>query len=248
MSTLRYFGSMVLGATLFCTLLQPQSAEELFRQGGQFFAEHNWDAAIAAFQRSVEIRPDYAPAWKALGVVFASRGDYEHAEPAFRNACDRQPSLEDACLYFGRALYLLDRFPPAIGALHRALKTRDGAEAHRLLALSLEALDRPSEAEPEFKTAIRLARNTPPDEDPGIDYGVFLYRQARTEEALEPLRAALQRHPDSARAHLELGCVLLELDRLDDAAAHLERSLALHPDSPRARLLLGKVKARLGRQ
>jgi len=223
-----------------------QDAAALYKEGLRLFSERQPQAAVAALRQSVALQPANALVWKALGVVHASQGDYESAEPAFRNACERQPALEDACLYHGRSLYLLDRFPAALDALHRALALRETGEARRLLALSLEALGRPQEAEPEFRAAIRATGKTSPEEDPGIDYGVFLYRQARPEQSLEPLRAALERHPNSARAHLELGCVLLSLNQLDDAAAHLERSLALR-DAPRTHLLLGKTYLRQGK-
>src|SRR5205823_382553 len=116
-----------------------QDADALYRSGLRLFAEKQTDAAIIALRQSVTIQPAHAAAWKALGVVYASRGDYESAEAPFRNACERQ-ALEDACLYYGRALYLLDRFPSAIDVLRREISLRDNAEAHRLLALSLEAL------------------------------------------------------------------------------------------------------------
>src|SRR5437764_509575 len=137
----------VLLASLLPALLWPQDAEELFRQGGRLFAERRTDAAIAVFQRSVALRPEYAPAWKALGVVFASRGEFDRAETPFLNACERQPSLPDACLYYGRTLYLLNRFQPAIDVLRPVLrKEHENAEAYRLLALSLEALGQTAEA------------------------------------------------------------------------------------------------------
>jgi superkiller protein 3 len=225
-----------------------QDAGELFRQGARLFDERQLDAAIAAFQRSVELQPEYAPAWKALGVVYASRGDYERAETPFRNACERKPSLSDACLYYGRTLYLLNRFQAAIPVLHRTLQQEPrNAEAYRLLALSLEALGRAADAGDAFREAVRWNRVSSPDEDPGIDYGVFLTRQGHPEQAIDPLEAALKRHPDAARGHLELGCTLLELDRLTDAAGHLEKSIALNPGAARAHLLLGKVYLRLGR-
>jgi tetratricopeptide (TPR) repeat protein len=179
-------------------------------------------------------------------VVYASRGDYESAEPAFGKACELQPNLEDACLYHGRSLYLLDRFAPALNELGRALKAKDGAEVHRLMALSLEALGRAVEAEAEFRAALKLPHRGIGDEDPGIDYGVFLYRQGRTAEADSLLRGAVARHEDSARAHLELGCVLLALGRLEEAARELERSLGLR-DSSRGHLLLGKTYLRMGK-
>jgi Flp pilus assembly protein TadD len=243
----RAFGAGQARTPTLLTLLLPalalaQDAGALYREGARLFAERQIDSAIAAFQRSVQLRPDFAPAWKALGVAFASRGDYESAETPFRNACERQPKLPDVCLYYGRTLYLLNRFQPAIDVLR---KEPANFEACRLLALSLEALgDR--EAGDAFRRALSLYRVGPPDEDPGIDYGVFLFRQGQAEEDRAPLTKALDRHPDSARAHLELGAILLALDQLDAAAAHLERAVALQPANARAHLLLGKVQSRQG--
>jgi Flp pilus assembly protein TadD len=224
-----------------------QDAEALYRSGVRLFAEKKADAAIVALRQSVAIRPDHAATWTALGVVYASRGDYESAEVPFRNACERQPGLEDACLYYGRALYLLDRFPQAIDVLRRAVVSGGNAEAHRLLGLSLEALGQRAEAGKEFRTAIGLARDGRPDEDPGIDYGVYLFRGGNAEQAVAVLEAAVKRHPDSARGYLELGCVLLALDRVREAAAQLERSVELNTGASRAHLLLGKAYLRLGK-
>ncbi len=239
---------MVVLITLSSTHAWPQDADDFFRQGGRLFAEHHPDAAIAAFQRAVELRPDYAAAWKALGVVYASRGDFERAVTQFRNACERQPALPDACLYYGRTLYLLNRFQPAVDVLRITIRNhRDNGEAYRLLALSLEALGQAGDAGDAFRQAVRLNRASAPNEDPGIDYGVFLFRQGRAQEALGPLETVLKRHPDAARAHLELGCIQLSLDHLPEAAAHLERAVALDPSAPRAHLLLGKVYLRQGK-
>lgn len=194
MSTLRNLLGKVVLATLLPALVWPQDAEELFRQGGRFFAKRNLDAAIAAFQRSVELRPGYAPAWKALGAVYASRGEFERAETPFRNACERQPSLPDACLYYGRTLYLLNRFQPAINVLRRTIqKERENGEAYRRLGLSLEALGQAAEAGDALRQAVRLNRGSAPNEDPGIDYAVFLFRQGRAEDVMCPLESALKR-------------------------------------------------------
>ena len=248
MSALRKLPRKVVFALWLPAILLPQDAEELFRQGARLFAERKTDAAIAAFQRSVAVRPDYAPAWKALGVVYASRGEFDRAETPFFNACERQPSLPDACLYYGRTLYLLNRFQPAIDVLRPIIrKEPENAEAYRLLALSLEALGQSAQAGDAFRQAVTFNRASAPNEDPGIDYGVFLFRQGRAEDALEPLKSALKRQPDAARAHLELGCIQLALDNLPEAATYLERALALDPHNARAHLLLGKVYLRQGK-
>jgi len=192
--------------------------------------------------------PSDAVKWKALGVSRATRGDYGGAEEPFHRACLLAPKLPDACLYFGRTLYLLDRFEQAVHVLQTALENDPGnAQIYRIEAMALEASGKTDEADVAFRQALRLDRNSPPNEDPAIDYGVFLYRQGRAEAALEPLQSALQRHPDASRAQLELGCALLALDRVEQAAAHLEQATALDPQGSRGHLLLGKAYQRLGK-
>jgi tetratricopeptide (TPR) repeat protein len=244
---------MIRGATVAMLLagacpMLAQDADALYREGIRLFSQNQPAPAIEALERCVQLKPDHAAAWKALGVVSAAQGDYERAEKPFRTACELQPGLPDACLYYGRTLYLLNRFQPALAVLRASLKNQPNhPQIHRLIALSSEALGENGEAASAFQKAVQLNRDSPPNDDPGIDYGVFLYRQGRGEQAVEPLENVLKRHPDASRAHLELGCVLLALDRLPQAEMHLERAVALDPQSGRSHLLLGKVYLRLGK-
>jgi Flp pilus assembly protein TadD len=233
-------------AAIACVFAQDPG--ESFRAGSKAFAEGRLDAALSAFQEALRVNPRYGPAWKAIGVLLASRGEIEGAETPFRNACEFQPALSDACLYFGRTLYLLNRFPQAVEVLRRVSRREpQNAEAHRLLGLSLEGQGDNAAAGEELRLAMRVAATGPANEDPGIDFGVLLFRQGRAEDAIVPLQDVLKRHPDAGRAHLELGCVLLALDRVTDAAASLERAVALDAGNSRAHLLLGKAYLRLGK-
>ncbi len=242
------FGRVLLAACLLAAARAADDPADLYREGMRLLAENQPAAAIDAFQRGLRLRPTDAATWKALGAAHASRGDYASAEEPFHRACLIDPLLPDACLYFGRTLYLLDRFEPALDVLRRALeKDPQNAQLHRIEGLSLEGLGRTADAGAAFRQAMRLKNLGAPDEDPAIDYGVFLFRQGRAGEALAPLQDAVKRHSDAARAHLELGCVLLSLDRIQDAASHLERAAALDARSQRAHLLLGKAYLRLGK-
>ena len=231
---------------LFAWLALAADPEELYRRGLRLFEEHQPDGAIQAFRDSLALRPNHAGTWKALGVVYASQGEYAAAEQPFHRGCLLDPHEPDACLYFGRSLYLLDRFEEALDVLRAAHRADpENARILRIEALSLEAIGNTSEAGTAFREAIQLDRNPAINEDPSIDYGVFLFRQGNAPEALVPLQAAVARHPNAARAQLELGCVLLSLDRVEEAAAHLEQ--AVKADTPRAHMLLGKAYQRLGR-
>ncbi len=222
-----------------------QDADALYRQGLRLLGENQLEPASKALEESVRLRPENASAWKALGVVRAMAGEYDRAEKPFQTACRLQPGLADACFYYGRTLYLLNQFKPALDVLQRL---HEDAQVLRLTALSFEGLGQTAEAERAFQKALQLNRAGTPNDDPGIDYGVFLYRQGKAEEALTPLESAVARYPGASRAHLELGCVLLELNRLPAAEAHLEKAVALDAKSGRSHLLLGKVYLRLGKE
>ncbi|MGH9719716.1 MAG: tetratricopeptide repeat protein [Bryobacteraceae bacterium] len=219
------------------------TAEQLYQTGLKHIEQGKHEAAVVSLEESIRMRASHAPAWKALGVAHAAMGDHPLAEPAFRKACELAPSLEDACFYHGRILYLLNRFDEAVSVLRKT--ARGDPRAHRVTALSLDGLGRWGEAEGEFRTAIRVYRRK--GEDPRVDYGVSLLRQGRPEEALPHLQAAVADAPGSARAHLEAGRALVLLDRRESAVTHLERAVALDSTTASAHLLLGRIYTRLGR-
>jgi tetratricopeptide (TPR) repeat protein len=193
-----------------------------------------------------------AAAWKALGAARAGEGRLEAAVEPFQRACELDPKDEDTCYYLGRALFALNRYTAAVSAFDRALHaaSRDTRwRVHRAMARNYEVLGRAGEAERHFRESIRLRRGQPQTgEDPRIDYGAFLFRQGRAEEAVAPLEQAAATPSAPPRAFAELGRVLLELGRAEGAAARLEAAIALNPRDWPVHLLLGKTYYRLGRE
>ncbi|MEO8128228.1 MAG: tetratricopeptide repeat protein [Bryobacteraceae bacterium] len=168
-------------------------------------------------------------------------GNFQQADEPLRRACD----TGDSCYFYGRNLYVLNRFEESLAALKRALPADPRpAKVHVAMAMSLDALGRLPEADAEFKTAVEV--NTA-DEDTLIAYGVFLSRAGRTEEALVPLRKAVKTFPRSGRVRYELGRVLYQLGRLEDAEGELRAALTASPEDSTARRLLSKTLFRLNR-
>jgi Tfp pilus assembly protein PilF len=167
-----------------------------------------------------------AAEWKALGVQWAREANYLEAEEPFRRACELDPKLPDACFFWARVLYALDRFEPSLAALQ---KLPPDTRTVLAMAQAEEALGRARAAEAHFKQA----------GDP-VKYGLFLFRQGRLKEA----ETVLKQDPRTAEAWWHLGRVRYQLGKLGEARAALERTLALDPQQEPARLLLAKIKAR----
>jgi protein O-GlcNAc transferase len=204
------------------------------------------EGAIPLLIRSSQASPRDARGWKALGVAYAAQGSYELAEPGFHRACELDQKLEDACYYYGRALYALNRFEPSLQVLERAAGLQPKSwQIHLGIAQALEALARPQEAGKEFITALSLSENRDPK--PGVAYGLFLLRQGRMDEAIAPLEVVLKRFPASSEAHIHLGRALMEQGKVADGIVHFEKAVAIDSKSAQAHLLLGKAYVREGR-
>ena len=188
---------------------------------------------------------------KRSGVVYASREDFERAETPFRNACERQPSLPDACLYYGRTLYLLNRFQPAIPVLRpdaaKGPRQRRGVPAAR--AYRWKRSGKPPSAGEAFRQAVRLtsrlARRT---KIPASTTVYSCLARDRPSRRVEPLEGALKRHPDAGRAHTWNWAAFcwpwIACPRPPLTWSEPSRWIR---GSGRAHLLLGKVYLRLGK-
>ena len=224
-----------------------QTGVDLIRAGRLAEAVHH-------LRKAVEQSPKNAQAWKALGVAYAAQSDFALAADPFRTACELDPRLEDACYYYGRNAYALNRFELSLEALRRALRTdRRPARVHVGLGQALEALGRAPEAEREFRKAIDLNDRAPreqrirAEEDPRVHYGIFLFRQGRLDDALKVQTAAVEQHPGAPKPMFELARVHVQLGNLDKAVPLLEKVVAAEPRNAAAHLLLGNTYARLDR-
>ncbi len=239
-----------IAALLLAAAAGAQTANEAYQRGVALLQQGHAAEAVTPLREAAG-RDGSARNWKALGVALASLENYREAEPAFREACRLDPKDEANCYYLGRSLYALDRYEDSLKALETALPVHPRRWRTELaMAQAYEALGKAKEAEQRFRAAVKLAPPRPqqPDFDnPQVDYGLFLYRQSRIEEALRSYADGVRRAPESGRAQYQFGRALLQAGRLEDAASHLEAAVRVEPDNREAHLALSRVYFRLGR-
>jgi TolB-like protein len=113
-----------------------------------WFAET--DTAIAAFQRAIEINPNYALAWGTLGSVLAIDGKAKEAIAASEiciQSNPRDPSNFFRFTSLAEAHYMLGNFETSLEWARKSVdRRREWFRAHHWVIASLMRLGRPAEA------------------------------------------------------------------------------------------------------
>ena len=167
--------------------------------------------------QSLQIDPDFAPAWTELGAVYWDQGNYF-------GILSIDESIELARNAYKRAIAADAQYGPAYAGLARLEMFSDwdftAAEQNILQALALD----PGDAFI-LGSAARLNRIL-----------------GRFDEAIDLFHQSIARDPVSADGHYRLGRTLYAAHRLEEAAVSLNMARSLSPGGPAGALyFLGKV-------
>lgn len=117
----------------------------------------NPQRAADAFNRTITLQPNFAPAYRDLGVLRYQEQEYTEAALNLKKAANL--GLQDSKLlnFLGICYSRTRRLQEAIESYRGALKLDpDLAEAHLNLGFAYQRLDRSTEANAEYRTACRL--------------------------------------------------------------------------------------------
>jgi tetratricopeptide (TPR) repeat protein len=198
--------------------LEPKNEDYRFDYIFELLVHHNFDAAILVGEPAVREFPN---SWRmaiALGVAYFGRGRFTE-------------SVRD---FYGTA----ERFPDAELPLY-------------VLALAAEATAEQIDATLPLVTAYQ--QRHPGAFWPYYFLGKMTYQQGLKngqgedfERALKLLTTSLQKNPDYAESHYELGNVYSKLERWKDAIQEYEDAIKLKPDLSEAHYRLSQAYRRTG--
>ena len=193
--------------------------EEKFQETSDLTAAYFEQAAESA-DRRLE-----AALWNNRGYALHRLKRYPESLAAFEKA--RQYGSDPGVIYTNlAALYMeMDRVPEALQQANRLVELRpEDPDALALLAHLTIARE-------DFDLALEVCDRLLAIDDTRADVhwfrGVSLLWLRRFEEAVEPLRRAVELSPDNAGIELSLSIVLGELGDLDGGREHAERALEL---------------------
>jgi tetratricopeptide (TPR) repeat protein len=257
--------------------LKPRDARAHYGLGNVFTDQQRWDDAEKIYRQAIDIAPNNAEAMMALSFVLvqprtggSNATRFTDAESFARRATQFQPKSALAYDRLGVAMMARGLFnSDTEAAFRRSLELDPGfvvAQVH--LARVLRHLNRKSEADPLYTSAIDKAQDAPTlvliadamqaesrwnDSDPvlrralGLDarnpgalflMGRLLSVNRKYLEAEAVLKTAVEVNPKFFPAHNILARSYLGLERYDDAQRIYEAAVPLAADADR-RLLAG---------
>ncbi|MFI5394202.1 MAG: trypsin-like peptidase domain-containing protein [Candidatus Binatia bacterium] len=114
------------------------SPEYYYSQGSIAESKHEWDQAIADYQRAIELDDKYAAAYLGLGGVYYENGDYDLEVANYEKAVQLDPANYKAQYCLGSAYEDQGQYEKAIDRHRAAIAIKPDKDAlHQLIVLDL---------------------------------------------------------------------------------------------------------------
>jgi superkiller protein 3 len=96
-------------------------AQQLYKEGSDFFKKGHFSEALSSCNKALAIRPDYAEAWNGRGVALAELRQPAEALASYDKALAIRPDYANAWNNRGWALVELERHEEAVDSYDKAL-------------------------------------------------------------------------------------------------------------------------------
>jgi rhomboid protease GluP len=164
------------------------------QNGLGLIAEGKTDEGIAELQRSVEMRPNFAPAHAALAQGYVAKRDYANAAAEMRKVIALDPKNESAFTRLG-LIYLAEKQPAKAQEVYAQLLKMDpkSADGHSGMGAALADQHENAQALEEYRRVAAIDANYP-----GVNYnmGVMLARLDQFDAAITSLEKQRQINDD----------------------------------------------------
>jgi tetratricopeptide (TPR) repeat protein len=208
---------------------QPDNAGIHLLLGQVYAVEGRRTESIQQFTTAIELRPDSAATYDALGVALNSFAEFDQARKAFEQAIAIDPHMPQARVNLAMSLAQAGDAPGATEQLETAIRLRPNdataATAHYLLAKIYADHDN-QRALDELAVAVRIQ---PGDQEAWLALGQLRRATNDGPGTLAALQRAVACNPRDADAQYELGSEYLAQGNARQAVVHLQTARELMP-------------------
>ncbi|HMD18022.1 MAG TPA: tetratricopeptide repeat protein [Terriglobales bacterium] len=221
--------------------MDPANAESYRYLGLALYAESHYEAALHAFDESLQREPAAslanADVYFDMGITYRDQGDLRRAAIAYRHALSLRPNFWEAHSNLGVVLHDQGKLDEAVAEYRSAKRLKpEEASVRNNLGNTLCDKEDFDNAIAEFKDLYRQN----PQWEGGHNCLARAYMSKRDyPSAIRELQAAIAANPEGAAEHRVLGQALLLSGRDQEAVDVLREAVALNPQSSLAHHYLG---------
>ena len=208
------------------------SAFTLYSLGTLYMKEGQPAKAKAAFERTLQVQPDFAEANNGLGALMAQSGNVPAALAHFRAAIQTTPDYPDALNNLGYGLLQTGREQEGRELIEKALQLQpDFPEAFNNLGIYFAGQGDMAKGASYFKQAVE---RRPAYGEAANNLALVLMAQDQVDEAVGVLQRLMQANPDFEMSYVTLAKIYLSTNRRREGVSTLERLLQKNPKNPLA--------------
>ncbi len=208
----------------------------------------NWDAAVTACERAIELMgPKTAEAYQLLGQALQNKGCLEDAKQSYTQAITLQPETAEVYAYLGSVYAEQGQIEEAANCYRQAIERRPNfagaywelGEIHQKSGDRSQATDcwyKALQLEPSWATAKEHWR-----------LGTALAEQNKLDQAVSSYRQAIQFDPAFSEAYHNLGVILGKQRKWQEALNYHQQAVQIGPDKPQIWAGLGRALSALER-
>ncbi len=203
----------------------------------------NYQAAVKAYDRGLDVEPDNVELLNAKGFALFQAGSSEEAVVSLEKALEVDPQHWKAHNNMALASVDLGELEVAEAHYRESLAIEPQPAIYNDLGFVLERQGLPFEAVDMYRKSLEL---DPESSAAHYNLASSLARSGDFVEAEPHFRAVLEKKP-STQAYTGLGIVLWQQNRREEGIASMEAAIAANPDNAMARDQLGKMLLEQGR-
>jgi tetratricopeptide (TPR) repeat protein/predicted Ser/Thr protein kinase len=218
-----FIGLGVVASIYVSNAINSANATELFQQANTFYELQRYQDALSRYEKAVQMRPDYAQAWKGQGQTLYELKKYKEALSAYDKAIQVEPDYLEAWSGRGFALHKLKRYQEALSSFEKVLELEnDYPEVWYAKGEALTKLNQIDQAIKSYNKAIELKS----------DYYEAWYNKALLLQDLKDYDGAiaaydktLELKPTYEKAWYNRGNALVNLRRYQDALVAYDKAV-----------------------
>lgn len=220
-------------------------ADTILAEGISLFRRNDFQGAVDAFRRAVELDPGNARAYVSLGSAYMRLNRQAEAARAFRRAIDLNPDDATAYVGLGQTHKLSGDPDNAILELNRGLEL-DPENADATYTLALLYMDL-GDLEEEFAALERTVAIDPLKSPAHSRLADIYLSRGMYPEAVAALRAALTGRTPVDYVHTRLAEAYYSMGDVAAAEDEIRKEIVLSPRSASAHAVLAQLLSELGR-